>query len=533
MSSEQTLWWQSGVVYQIYPRSFMDSNGDGIGDLTGVTEKLDYLNWLGIDAIWLSPFYPSPLADFGYDVSDYVNVHPHYGDLAAFDQLVKEANNRDIKIIIDLVPNHTSDEHVWFQESRSSKTNPKRDWYVWRDPQPNGDPPNNWLSYFGGRAWEMDQETGQYYLHLFHKKQPDLNWRNPEVKQAMYDVMNFWLKRGVHGFRIDVIPALIKDEHLRDNPLNPDWKEGDPYSLQHFSHYSEDQPEIHDITKEMRQITDQYPERVLIGETYMPNPRLVKYYGENLDGLHLPFNFGLLSFSELAAEKVKHMVDEYEAALPEGAWPNWVLGNHDTKRIASRIGVARAKIAQMLLLTLRGTPTCYYGDELGMTNITLSTELTRDPAAVGSPEHGRDPARTPMQWNSQPNAGFSPPNVTTWLPVAPNYQQQNVEVEQQDPATLLNLVHTLIELRRTKAALNRGSYRSLDNVPTDCYVYLREFEGQKFLIALNFSAQEQQLILPELEKGHLLLSTEAKPTGTVDLAKLTLAGAEGVIIELG
>ncbi len=500
--------------------------------MAGITSKLDYLHWLGVDAIWISPFYPSPQADFGYDVADYTNIDPIYGDLNAFDQMVKEANARNIKVIVDLVPNHTSDEHQWFQQARSSRANPKRDWYIWRDPKPNGDPPNNWFSYFGGNAWELDKETGQYYLHLFHKKQPDLNWRNPEVRQAMYSVMDFWLKRGVHGFRIDVMPALIKDEQLRDNPLNPNWVEGDPFWLKQFTLYSEDQPEIHEITREMRQLTEQYPERVLIGETYMPNPRLVKYYGDNLDGLHLPFNFGLLSFPDLTAGKIKKTVDDYEAVLPPGAWPNWVVGNHDTVRIASRIGAARARIAQMLLLTLRGTPTCYYGDELGMVNIPLAVEYIRDPAANGSPNHGRDPERTPMQWNSQPNAGFSPSGVTTWLPVAPDYHQENVENQQQDPTSILSLVHSLIELRRATAALNRGSYRSLDNVSADCFVYLREFENQKFLIALNFSEQPQHLTLPEWGEGRLALSTEAKPVGTITLANLTLDGTEGVIIEL-
>jgi len=337
MSSGQYLWWQSGTIYQIYPRSFKDSNADGIGDLAGIIEKLDYLEWLGVDCIWLSPFYPSPMADFGYDVADYVNVDPIFGDLAAFDQLVTQAQTHNIRIIVDFVPNHSSDEHEWFKESRSSRHNLKRDWYIWRDPLPNGQPPNNWLSNFGGSAWEFDSTTGQYYLHLFHTKQSDLNWRNPEVRQAMYGALRFWLERGVAGFRIDVLPLLIKNEQLLDNPLNPDWKEGDHFSHKHHKIHTEDQPEIHQIVQEMRQLAEEYPEKVLIGETYLPYPKLVTYYGQKLDEAHLPFNFELAMIPEWQASRVKAIVDAYEATLPEGAWPNWVLGNHASPRGSVRL----------------------------------------------------------------------------------------------------------------------------------------------------------------------------------------------------
>jgi len=532
MSSGQYLWWQSGTIYQIYPRSFKDSNADGIGDLAGIIEKLDYLEWLGVDCIWLSPFYPSPMADFGYDVADYVNVDPIFGDLAAFDQLVTQAQTHNIRIIVDFVPNHSSDEHEWFKESRSSRHNLKRDWYIWRDPLPNGQPPNNWLSNFGGSAWEFDSTTGQYYLHLFHTKQPDLNWRNPEVRQAMYGALRFWLERGVAGFRIDVLPLLIKNEQLLDNPLNPDWKEGDHFSHKHHKIHTEDQPEIHQIVQEMRQLAEEYPEKVLIGETYLPYPKLVTYYGQKLDEAHLPFNFELAMIPEWQASRVKAIVDAYEATLPEGAWPNWVLGNHDQPRIATRVGQAHARLAQMLLLTLRGTPTMYYADELGMENVPIPPELARDPEEVGSPGFGRDPERTPMQWDDSPNAGFCPPEAIPWLPIASNYQQLNMSAEQKDGSSILNLVHSLLELRRATPALNIGDYHPVNEIPSTCFAFLREFEGQRLLVALNFSDQPQPLILPALGRGTVLLSTLLDRNEEVDLTSLNLRPTEGLILRL-
>ena len=389
-------WWQTGVIYQIYPRSFLDSNRDGIGDLPGITSKLDYLQWLGVDALWLSPMYPSPMADFGYDISDYTDVHPLFGTLQDFDTLLEQAHQRNLKVILDYVPNHTSDEHPWFQMSRSSRTNEKRDWYMWRDPSPDGGPPNNWLSNFGGSAWQFDEQTGQYYLHIFDVKQPDLNWRNPDVRQAMYDVLRFWLDRGVDGFRIDVLSRMLKDEQFRDNPINKDWKEGDPLMYRQLSQYTQDLPEIHEIVQEMRVVADHYDERVLIGEIYLPVERVMQYYGEQLDEVHLPFNFQLVTTSTWEAGTIRQIVDTYEAALPSGAWPNWVLGNHDKPRIASRVGREQSRAAQMLLLTLRGTPTCYYGDELGMVNVPVPRELIYDPPGKVNPQYSRDPERSPF-----------------------------------------------------------------------------------------------------------------------------------------
>ncbi|MBN9389762.1 MAG: DUF3459 domain-containing protein [Chloroflexi bacterium] len=534
MSEDTVLWWQSGTVYQIYPRSFMDSNADGIGDLAGITSKLDYLGWLGVEAIWLSPFYPSPMADFGYDISNYVDVDPIFGNLADFDRLLEAAHSRNIKLLVDFVPNHTSDEHAWFKESRSSRDNPKSDWYIWTDPKPDGSPPNNWISNFGGSAWQFDEVRQQYYLHLFDVKQPDLNWRNPEVVQAMLDVMRFWFDRGVDGLRIDVVNLLFKDEALRDNPPNPNWKEGDPGFHQQLRTYTEDLPDMDGIILEMRKVADAYPERVLIGEIWLPYERLVHYYGAELNGLHLPFNFQLLLLDDWQAESVRQLVESYETALPEGAWPNWVLGNHDKSRVATRLGQTRSRLAQMLLLTLRGTPTLYYGDELGMVDVKIPPELARDPQEKGSPGFGRDPGRTPMQWDASPDAGFSAPGVTTWLPLAPDYEKVNVDAEKEDPASMLAFVRLLLALRNANPALNSGSYRSIESSAAACFVYERAGAGKRFLVALNFSDQPQTVSINDAEtsQGRIVISTRTGREGIVNLSGLELDAAEGVVVEL-
>ncbi len=526
-------WWQTGVIYQIYPRSFMDSNGDGIGDFQGITSKLDYLRWLGVDAIWLSPMYPSPMADFGYDISDYNDVHPLFGNLHDFDILLEQAHKRNLKVILDYVPNHTSDEHPWFQLSRSSRTNEKRDWYIWRDPAPGGGPPNNWLSNFGGSAWQYDEQTGQYYLHIFDVKQPDLNWRNPEVRQAMYDVLRFWFDRGVDGFRIDVLTRLLKDEQFRDNPENPDWKQGDPLMYRQISQYTQDLPEIHEIIQEIRTVADHYDERVLIGEIYLPVERVVQYYGEQLDEIHLPFNFQLVTTRTWEAGTIREMVDAYEEALPPGAWPNWVLGNHDRHRIASRVGREQARTAEMLLLTLRGTPTCYYGEELAMENVPIPPELIMDPPAKVNPAYSRDPERTPMQWDSSENAGFSAPGVIPWLPVADDFQIYNVAHEQRDTRSMLMLTRRLLELRRVSPALSLGSYQSIEQANVNCFVYLRLHEDQRYLVILNFSPEDQLVTVESHRRGNIVLSTSMDREGLIDLSEVHMRGNEGLLIIMG
>jgi len=532
-------WWQTGVIYQVYPRSFADSNGDGVGDLVGITGKLDYLQWLGVDAVWLSPIYPSPMADFGYDVADYTGVHPLFGTLAEFDGLLREAHRRNIKIVLDLVPNHSSDEHPWFRESRSSRDNPRRDWYVWRDPAPDGGPPNNWLSHFGGPAWTFDAPTSQYYLHLFDTKQPDLNWRNPEVRAAIYDAMRFWLDRGVDGFRIDVIWMLIKDARFRDNPPNPRWKDGDSPSSSQVRQYSEDQPEMAEIVRAMRRIADSYDERVLIGEIYLPLPRLMAYYGEDLDGIHLPFNFQLIVLP-WHTPTLRGAIDAYEAALPAGGWPNWVLGNHDNARIASRVGPAQARVAQMLLLTLRGAPTCYYGDELGMRDVPIPAALAHDPQEHLSPGHGRDPERTPMQWDDTPNAGFTPASVQPWLPVADDYAAVNVAAEREDADSMLALVRRLIELRRSSPALTVGTQQTLDTGEghEDVIAYVRESGDERVLVVLNVGPDTTRQTLDlsaaaSSTSGALLRATHiGRIDGALDLAHLVLEADEGLVARL-
>ncbi len=388
--SRKHEWWQRGVIYQIYPRSFQDSDGDGIGDLGGILSRLEYLQWLGVDAIWLSPIYPSPMADFGYDISNYTDIEPLFGTLGDFDRLVAEAHHRGMKVVLDFVPNHTSSEHAWFRESRSSRTNPKRNWYIWRDPAPGGGPPNNWLSNFGGPAWEFDERTGQYYYHAFLRQQPDLNWRNPEVQEAMLGVLRFWLDRGVDGFRVDVIWHIVKDDQFRNNLPDPDFKPHHAPHRQLLATYNTDRPEVHDIIARMRGVLDEYEERMMVGEIYLPLERLVTYYGAQGTGVHLPFNFQLI---ELAwhARALADAIDRYEAILPSYGWPNWVLGNHDNSRIASRIGSAQARVAAMLLLTLRGTPTLYYGDEIAMHNVPIPPDRVQDPFEKNVPGLGIGP----------------------------------------------------------------------------------------------------------------------------------------------
>jgi alpha-glucosidase len=519
-------WWKHGVIYQVYPRSFLDTNGDGIGDLEGITRRLDYLAWLGVDAIWISPIYPSPMADFGYDISDYCNIDPVFGDLEDFARLLGEAHRLGIKVILDLVPNHTSDQHPWFLDSRSSRSSRKREWYIWRNAQPDGGPPNNWMSNFGGSAWAWDETTGQFYYHAFLREQPDLNWRNPDVRSALYAVMHFWLDLGVDGFRIDVLWHLMKDAAFRDNPTNPGYAPGQPDINRFLQVHSADQPEVAQVITEMRGVVEAYPERVLIGEIYLPLERLVAYYGEKLAGVHLPFNFQLL-FTAWQASSVAALIDEYEQALPACAWPNWVLGNHDQKRVATRIGSRQARIAAMLLLTLRGTPTLYYGDEIGMIDVPIPPRAVQDPWGRREPGLGlgRDPQRTPMQWSGSLSAGFT--DGTPWLPIAAGYPHANVAIEKQDPASILTLYRNLVGLRRCSPALTCGSYRAVA-LGQNVLAYER-FEGdERLFVVLNFDGEPKELTLPSWSRAQVLLSTDNQPP--VVSSPFVLRPDEGVII---
>ena len=522
-------WWQSAVIYQVYPRSFQDTDGDGVGDLRGILRRIPYLIELGVDAIWISPVFRSPMADFGYDITDYTDIDPLFGTMQDFDELLAAAHNSGLKILLDLVPNHTSDQHPWFLESRKSRHNPKRDWYLWRDPGAAGTPPNNWKSEFGGSAWEFDSVSGQYYYHAFLKQQPDLNWRNPQVRQAIYDVMRFWLRRGVDGFRIDVMWHLIKDEQFRDNPRNPNFVPGRPPHEELTPLYTTDRPEMSDVVAEMRKVVDEFNDRLIIGEIYLPLERLVAYYGRDLRGAHLPFNFSLLS-APWHARTIAKLVDEYEAALPPGGWPNWVLGNHDRPRIASRLGRDQARIAAMLLLTLRGTPTIYFGDEIGMTQVAISPQQIRDPFEKRVPGLGvgRDGCRTPMQWDASANAGFS--LADPWLPVADDFRHENFENQRCDPTSMFNLYRQLIALRRSRKALVQGSYRPIA-ASGDLLLFVRGNGRERLLVALNMGKDPVSLPSKGLT-GSLLLSSGADREGESVSGALDLRPHEGAVIDL-
>jgi alpha-glucosidase len=529
MKQSDAFWWRHGIFYQIYPRSFQDLNGDGVGDIAGIVDRLPYMLELGIDAIWLSPIFPSPMADFGYDISDYTGIDPVFGTMEDFDRLISAAHAGGLKVILDLVPNHTSDRHPWFVESRTSRDNGKRDWYIWREPAADGGPPNNWLSEFGGSAWEYDAVTRQYYYHAFLAQQPDMNWRNPAVRQAIYDVMRFWLRKGVDGFRVDVIWHLIKDAEFRDNPPNPGFRAGRPPHERMLPLRSTDQAEVHEVIAEMRRVIDEFDSRVLIGEIYLPLERLVTYYGNELGGAHLPFNFALLS-APWNARSIEKIIHDYETALPVGAWPNWVLGNHDRPRVASRVGQAQARVAAMLLLTLRGTPTLYYGDEIGMHQVAIAPDHVRDPFEKNVPGIGvgRDGCRTPMQWDATPYAGFS--RSTPWLPLSNDSLHENVVNLEADALSILSLYKALIGLRKKLPQLVSGDYVPIA-AEGELLLFRRRSGGKAVVVALNLGAEPISLAFENADlSGEILLSTfldrqREKVQGTLDLR-----GDEGVII---
>lgn len=488
---EEYLWWRDGVIYQIYPRSFMDSNGDGLGDLEGILSRLDYLAGLGVDAFWLSPIYPSPDADFGYDVADHTAIDPRFGSLADFDRLVAETHKRGMRLILDMVMNHTSDQHAWFRESRSSRENPKRDWYLWRDR------PNNWEASFGGRAWEYDPTTGQYYYHMFLKEQPDINWRNPDVRKAQLDVFRFWLERGVDGFRLDVFNMYFKDADFRDNPRQ--------FGLRGFDRqkhiYDCDQPEMLPLLEELRSLLDSYPQRYAVGETFISNPeRAAAYVGDQK--LHAAFSFDFTTselFFPWNPAWVRKQIERREALFSADRWPTTVLANHDLPRTASRYcrgeDDAQAKLAMALLLTLRGTPFLYYGEEIGMRNVPLRREEILDPPGKRYwPFYkGRDGCRSPMQWDPSAYAGFS--TVKPWLPAHPDYLERNVAAQSGDPHSLLNFTRKLIMLRKIYPALRQGMFIPLES-PTGILVFIRHTEQESILVALNFSAKPSTFELP-------------------------------------
>ncbi|MEK7186155.1 MAG: alpha-amylase family glycosyl hydrolase [Patescibacteria group bacterium] len=520
--------WGKRIIYQIYPRSFKDSNGDGIGDLPGIEEKLDYLKDLGVDAIWLSPVYRSPMHDFGYDISDYHDIDPIFGSLADFDTLVKKAHKMDMKVLMDFVPNHTSFEHPWFKESRSSKKNSKRDWYLWKLPKKNGEAPNNWLSQFGGSAWELDKKTGEYYLHTFDVSQPDLNWRNPKVVEEMLNVMRFWMRKGVDGFRVDVAYYLFKDPFFRDEPNNPGLTEHHTEydSLLHI--YTLALPETLNMLKKLNDVINEFEDRFMVCEIYTFLYEIVNLYQIVDHQSFVPFNFSFISLP-WNAQQQKKFIDEFDEKVGEDYFPTYVLGNHDKPRIATKLGEKAARTAALLQLTFRGIPFIYYGEELGMENADVPVEKAKDPMAVNMKglNFGRDPERSPMQWNTSKFGGFS--SVEPWLPLGKEFKEKNVASEEKDKKSFLSLYKSLINLRKSRKSLSSGKQIPLDLKNLNVLGFIRREGEEKTLILANFSEDPQVVKLP---KGNWtsLLSTHLDVEKREEKHQISLRSCEGIIL---
>ncbi len=531
MKQPHEPWWQGAVIYQVYPRSFADANDDGIGDLAGIQRRLDHLAGtdasLGVDAIWLSPIYPSPQHDFGYDISDYTDIAPEYGSLADVDALIEAAHVRGLRFLMDLVPCHTSIEHAWFRSARSSRDDPKRDWYIWADASPDGGPPSNWVAMFGGSAWEWDATTEQYFLHSFYPEQPDLNWRNPAVAAAMADVMRFWFRRGVDGFRVDAIFAAIKDEHLRDNP--PDRR---PHSIPGLGGdsgqdplWNLNRPEVHDVIRHLRRVAREFEGRILVGEAYLPVEQLAGYLGSGADDeFHLAFNFELL-LSPWDHQHLTLAIERSEALHPLGVWPTYALSNHDQSRHATRWGPERARASAFLLLMLRGVAIMYAGEEIGM--------VDADPSVLPTPPFdraGRDAYRTPMQWDGSPTGGFT--TGAPWLPLV-DPSARNVADQRNDPESLLSLYRRLIAARRSCAALTSGDHRSIFGVAPEVLAWWRETEDERVLILLNTGNGERLCSLERLQatSGEVIAATSDR-AGLVSLTDLSLGPLEGLALRM-
>ncbi len=505
-------WRDIGTLYHIYPRSFQDSNGDGIGDLPGITSRLDYLSTvLGVDAIWLSPFSPSPMKDFGYDVSDYRGVDPDYGTLNDFSNLLQQAHDRGIKVMIDLVPCHTSDQHAWFQESRASKDSSKRDYYVWRDPKPDGSPPNNWLSQSGGMSWTLDDTTGQYYLHSFLPTQPDLNWDNPQVREEMKDIVRWWFDLGVDGMRVDAIWGISKDPNLSDDSINPEFDGNDTQYGRFIHDKCKYGPNFTNYLKELADVCEEYDNRQMIFEFY-PDDKLGDFHEQYRQVAAVNPRTATAFFMELirsswSAAEIGHHLDRYIHHAAKDALPVFCLGNHDQQRIASRIGTARARAMAVLSLTLPGVSVIYYGEEIGMVNGVLRPDQVRDTfSPLSAADNTRDLERTPMQWNSDLQAGFS--TTTPWLPVHKNHQEINAKAELHAPDSMLSLYRQLIRLRQQLPVLIHGTF---DILPADSgYVlqFIRKFDNSQVVVAVNFADQPKTTTLPS--NGHLLATSMPK-----------------------
>lgn len=534
-------WWQTGVIYQIAVPSFADANGDGRGDLQGILEKLDYLNdgtpsSLGVDAIWLTPINTSPLNDFGYDVSDYYSINPAFGTMQVFEELLSACHERGMRVIMDLVLNHTSSEHPWFVESRSSRDNPRRDWYVWRDGRAPGKPPNDWIAVVEGSAWEYDAITGQYYYHAFLPFQPDLNWRNPEVRREMLGVVSYWLDKGVDGFRLDLINFLYEDEQLRDNPERLFGLR--PYLAQkHVHDFS--QPESLEVARDLRRLADERGDRALLGEVCSDRPEdCISYLGDGTDRLHLSFYLDFIR-QKWSAAGFRDSVGWLEQHLPPGGWPCYYLNNHDLTRTFTRLGArgvagARAKVAAAMLLTLRGTPIIYYGEEIGMPESIVPRRKMSDPLGPKFWPLGvsRDGCRTPMQWSGESNAGFTA--SAPWLPVDGSYAIRNVESEDGDPNSLLSWYRRLIHLRKEKRALATGTYRRLDVARSGVFAYERVSEGKRVVVLLNFTSHKCAVTIPEIARCESAWETVLSTHSAAGLARgnsFTLQPNEALLLE--
>jgi alpha-glucosidase len=526
----EPTWWRDGVLYQIYPRSFADSNGDGIGDLRGVIEHLDHLEWLGVDGIWLNPTMPSPNDDWGYDVADYCAVHEELGTMEDLEELIEAAGRRGIRVLLDLVPNHTSDRHAWFRDALTGRDASHRDYYVWADPKPDGSPPNNWVSSFGGSAWTLDEASGQYYLHNFLPTQPDLNWWSDAVRDEFDEILRFWFERGIAGFRIDVTHGIVKDRDLRDDPVAT--ADDHPLIQQRGNRqvFSMNRPEVHDVLRRWRSLADaEDPRRILVGETYVLDlDQLMPYYGEGEDELNLAFNF-LFVHAELEAEELRKVIEGAESKLPATSWPVWTGSNHDAGRLATRWAdgdQARSRLALMMLITLRGTPVLYYGDEIGLPDVPLNPEDALDPvpSRTGQPERNRDPCRTPMQWTAEEGAGFTDPGVEPWLAIG-DAAACNVAAQREDPASTLQLVRDLIALRHEREGLRSGAYTSLP-APDGVWAWRR---GKGLAVALNLTGAETTV---ERLEGRIVLATTRARDGETVGGALTLGPWQGAIVEL-
>jgi alpha-glucosidase len=527
---QELAWWQRGVLYQVYPRSFQDSDNDGVGDLPGLRSQLDHIDALGVSAVWLAPVQPSPMAEFGYDIADFTGVDPRFGSLEDLDRLIEELHRRKLKLLMDFVPNHTSEAHPWFVDSRSSRASPKRDWYLWCDPAPEGGPPNNWLSRFGGSAWQFDERTGQYYYHAFLKEQPDLNWHNPLVRAAMAEVLRFWLRRGVDGFRVDAAAVLGEALLLRDDPPNPEFDTASmPPAERLRREYTDDRPETLDYLAELREVVDEFPDRVLLGEVDTSTARVAEFYGDhNRRRLDLPLNYRLAE-AEWDGRNLRETIESYLGVVPAHAWPCWGSGSHDKPRLAGRIGPEQARLAAMLLLTLPGTVILYAGDEIGIGDVAIPPDRIQDPFERRLPGYGlnRDPSRTPMRWNAGPQAGFT--TGEPWLPIGDDLARCNVSAQGLDCTSLLALYRRLIALRnRNPRLLAAGSLGPLEADERVLTYRRRSDDGEAAFVAFNLGSSEEWV--PFDGPGTVLASTSPDRDGLPVQRRLHLGPNEGVVV---